>query len=125
MSMYLMGNIVPIPSLGVKQEFLLDFLGPPVYTEDMKMSEVIDPFDLKIVERGVKAYDTEANREAYRNGQFDRADKVTDLNRRYRWDLYWTARRQFGTVRDIMNEASTYLLDSHIDTFLKSIIHAL
>lgn len=63
--------------------------------------------------------DTEDRRAAYREGRFPRADRVKDLDKRYRWDLFWDTRGALGVVgeRD--------LLDSHIDTALRRIVPAL
>lgn len=35
--------------------------------------------------------DTEEARQAYRDGRFPRAELVHDLNKRYRWDLFYFA----------------------------------
>lgn len=71
----------------------------------------------------VSAWDTEDNRKAYRNLMFPRADRVKDLNVRYRWDLYWVARR---TNRDAFHgiDDSEYTSD-HIDTALRKIVPVL
>lgn len=41
---------------------------------------------------------TPERREAYRSGEFARAEKVQDLNRRYRWDLLWIAQASRGAT---------------------------
>ena len=54
----------------------------------------------------------------YSNGNFPRADKTKDLNKRYRWDLFYHATRFERGYRDEL----TYLQDSHIDTALRNIV---
>jgi hypothetical protein len=66
----------------------------------------------------IAPYDTEAAREDYRNGRFARADKVQDLNKRYRWDLVGASGWQ--TTADLYDAGYT-----HIDTALRSIVPAL
>lgn len=36
-------------------------------------------------------FDDAERRTNYRNGDFPRSASVVDLNRRYRWDLFWLA----------------------------------
>ena len=59
--------------------------------------------------------DTTERRVDYANGNFPRADKVKDLDRRYRWDLL----RHSGASRLI---PAGVFADSHIDTALRSIV---
>ena len=54
----------------------------------------------------------------YSNGNFVRANLVKDLNKRYRWDLFWAATRFERSFR----EELSYLQDSHIDTALRNIV---
>ncbi|WP_457066882.1 hypothetical protein [Mycobacteroides abscessus] len=70
----------------------------------------------------IEPLDTAERREAYRAGQFPIADKVNDLNVRYRWDLFWTARGYGLLPRDI--HGCIYNSD-HIDTALRRIVPAL
>ena len=53
----------------------------------------------------------------YEWGNFPRSDKVKDLNKRYRWDVYHTAFRIYGKP-SIFTEYS----NDHIDTVLRKII---
>lgn len=62
----------------------------------------------------VRALDTDERRRNYREGNFPNADKVKDINMRYRWDLLWAA----GAWRLIPDDA----LDSHVDTVLRRAI---
>ena len=52
----------------------------------------------------------------YRNGQYPNADRTKDLNRRFRWDLFWAAKHRFNI--DVWD----YLNDSHLDTALRRIV---
>ena len=54
----------------------------------------------------------------YSNGNFARANAVSDLNKRYRWDLFYHATRFERGYRDEL----TYLQNSHIDTALRNIV---
>ena len=76
------------------------------------------------IESEVERLDTERVRQLYRDGQFPRADKVKDLDKRYRWDLLWAInnpmrRDFFDAVREL--DAN----DSHIDSLLKAMIKPL
>lgn len=62
--------------------------------------------------------DTETMREAYRKGKFPRADKVKDLDKRYRWDLFYIASLP-------VQELYAYLNDDHIDTALRKLVKPL
>ncbi len=48
---------------------------------------------------------------AYETGQFPRSDKVKDLNKRFRWDLFYAC--EFKSL--------SYLDNLHIDTALRKI----
>ena len=65
--------------------------------------------------------DTPETRQAYREGRFPRADRVRDLDMRYRWDLYYAAR-----VSDVLDRwgggDDEGLTDAHIDTALRRIV---
>ena len=67
--------------------------------------------------------DTDETRRAYREGRFPRADKVRDLDMRYRWDLFYAARGS-----DIVEPDAGRIIDSrgittdHIDTALRRIV---
>ena len=53
---------------------------------------------------------------AYRAGNYPRADRCKDVNRRFRWDCLYAAR-----MGDFVSGLYQYLDDTHIDTALKSI----
>ena len=63
--------------------------------------------------------DTSQARERYRAGDFPRADAVQDLDKRYRWDLYYAA----GGYRLLPDDES--VTDAHIDTALRRIVPSL
>lgn len=42
----------------------------------------------------MKRVDTPEMRERYRNGEFSRHELVKDLDRRYRWDMFWCANNE-------------------------------
>jgi len=52
----------------------------------------------------------------YEQGQFPRADKVKDLQKRFVWDVLFASKQY-----DFINELYTYMNDSHIETALKKI----
>ena len=56
----------------------------------------------------------------YETGKFPRADKVKDLNVRFRWDLFhfiWSKMERSGKKLNLYD----YLNDTHIDTALRRI----
>ena len=61
--------------------------------------------------------DSPEARQAYREGRFPRADKVIDLDRRYRWDLCYAAK-----AYRVVPEGTT---DAHIETALRRIVPSL
>lgn len=70
------------------------------------------------IRAAIAPLDTEERRTAYRAGDFPRAARVQDLNKRYRWDLFWAA----GVSPQYHLEGLT---DVHIDTALRSIVRVL
>jgi hypothetical protein len=67
----------------------------------------------------IEPLDTEEARAAYRAGNFPRADRVKDLNKRYRWDLAHAAKLNLIALYDVGCN------DTHIDTALRNIVPAL
>lgn len=67
----------------------------------------------------IKPFDTPERRERYKTGDFINSKAVIDLNKRYRWDLFYIACswRIFGD-----DETFEGMTDAHIYTALKSII---
>lgn len=84
----------------------------------MKMSTIYYN-DLQAI---ITRYDSPVRRDQYRNREFPRAGLVVDLDKRYRWDLFWIARRELQAVGV---ELPSALDDSHIDTALRSIVRPL
>ncbi len=72
--------------------------------------------------------DTEERRALYRSRQFPNADKVKDLEMRYRWDLFamagYNLPAPYTTVTSYL-KLYDYLDDKHIDTALRAIVPAL
>jgi hypothetical protein len=52
----------------------------------------------------------------YEHGQFPRADRVKDLQKRFVWDMLFSAKRY-----NFINELYEYMNDSHIETALRKI----
>ena len=67
----------------------------------------------------VEPLDTPERREDYRNGRFPRADRVKDLDKRYRWDLFWSATTETPGFVESLYEFGD---DRHIDTALRAIV---
>lgn len=61
-------------------------------------------------------------RDAYRAGNFPRAEVCKDLNMRFRWDLFWAVPTE---VRSKFFELAGDVKDTHIDTVLRSIVEPL
>lgn len=66
----------------------------------------------------VAPLDTPEHRERYLAGDFPRADAVKDLDKRYRWDLFWAG----GNNEWIMQAYHDGLDDTHVDSALRSIV---
>ena len=47
---------------------------------------------LEALRAAIAPADNTVARDAYRSGDFPRADAVHDLDKRYRWDLFWHVR---------------------------------
>lgn len=72
---------------------------------------------LAAIRAAIEPLDTLERRNAYRSGQYPRADLTKDVNKRYRWDLFYAA----GSWR--LHDGN--YLDSHIDTALRFIVPTL
>lgn len=70
---------------------------------------------------GIAPLDTGEARDVYRTGDFPRADRVNDLNMRYRWDLLWAAAAADRSIYDVLSEYK----DTHIDTALRAVVPSL
>lgn len=78
-----------------------------------KISHIIAPH--------IAQLDIEKNRQAYRDYKFNNADKVKDLNRRYRFDVLYAipkaARQEFFDLAYGMGAN-----DNHVESLLKALI---
>lgn len=77
--------------------------------------------DRDLLANVIEPLDTPDRREAYRAGQYPRSAFTVNVNKRYRWDLYWVAVRNGHTLPDSTNGYN----DAHIDTALRSIVRPL
>lgn len=60
--------------------------------------------------------DTPERRARYLAGDFPRADRVQDLDKRYRWDLFW----EKVNIGHLLPGPT--LKDAHIDTALRKVV---
>ncbi len=65
--------------------------------------------------------DTAEMRDAYRTGQFPRADRCKDVDKRYRWDLL----NATVPARWVCERYDEGLTDANVDTALRSIVKPL
>ena len=73
-----------------------------------------------IIEPYIMALNTEQNRQAYKDGNFHNADKVTDINTRFRFDVLYAIP---SSVRnDFYSKAYKLGNDTHVNSLLKSLI---
>lgn len=70
------------------------------------------------LETSIKSLDTGERRLTYKKRLFQNADKVQDLDKRYRWDLLYIASLP-------MQELYSYLNDEHLDTALRKLVKPL
>jgi len=56
----------------------------------------------------IAPHDTEENRARYRSGDYPRSEGTKDVDKRYRWDLFWASKHK-----------PSDLADAHIDTALR------
>jgi hypothetical protein len=74
--------------------------------------------DFETLKSAIEPENTEARRQAYRDRKIPRAESVRDINKRYRWDLYYHAASLVGGLPD---STSGYNMD-HLDTALRKIV---
>lgn len=75
------------------------------------------------IQKAIEPLDTENARQAYREGNFQRAELCKDVDMRYRWDLFWAARTSYPNLINPVLDAG--YKDSDIDTALRSIVKEL
>lgn len=78
------------------------------------LREAVAALDASLLDGGLAAV-----RRDYRNGNFPRADRVKDLAKRYRWDIFHAADRRTDRVLSRTLYADG-LNDTHIDTMLRA-----
>jgi hypothetical protein len=79
----------------------------------------VTPEHLAEIRDAVTPLDTEEWRERYRQRAILRADQVKDIDKRYRWDLYYAAARDSeGGLPDSTNGYNM----NHIDTALRAVV---
>ncbi len=81
----------------------------------------ITQYDYLVIKRAVSLFDTVELREKYQRGDFPRADRVKDLNKRYRWDLAWLS----GILASngyVTEKVYQYANSDHLDTALRKIV---
>lgn len=81
----------------------------------------VTPEHLATIREAVEPLDTPERRVRYRNGGFPRAYAVLDLDKRYRWDLFYAAPRT-EALRAVIDGG---YFDSHLDTALRLIVRPL
>ena len=81
----------------------------------MKMDKNDFNYLLQMIERILRKVPTIG--EDYSNGRFVRSEKVKDLNKRFRWDLF-----RASTTVSFRSALYDYLNDTHIDTALRRIV---
>lgn len=83
----------------------------------------ITPEHLTLIREAVTPLDTPERREGYRNREFPRAAAVKNLDKRYRWDLFYAATRvDLNALRPVLDAG---YFDTHFDTALKAVVPAL
>ncbi len=82
----------------------------------------IQPEDLAVLRAHVGKFDRPEVREVYRNGGFPRSNAVKDLDKRYRWDIFWRISREH---REFTDTLWSYMNDDHMDTALRRCVRPL
>ncbi len=78
----------------------------------------IKPEHLAHMQAAIQPLDTVGRRQLYLESRFPNADKVRDINKRYRWDLLQSA----CLTSWLCDTVYPYAHDDHIDTALRSIV---
>lgn len=74
----------------------------------------VTPKEVAALAAAIKPLNTLDRRVRYKMGDFPRSAAVKDLDKRYRWDLFWEVRGM-----DIITSTD---MDSHIDTALRKVV---
>jgi hypothetical protein len=80
----------------------------------------VSPAEVEALRVRLAPLDTAERRARYLAGDFPRAATVKDLNKRYRWDLYWQ-----GDGSQALARQGGDLLDAHVDTALRAVVPSL
>lgn len=88
----------------------------------------VTPEDFKTIETYIRKFVNEQYHNidlavsSYALGLFPRADKVKDLNKRFRWDLFWGANSLYHKENQSSLLDGKDYSDAHIDTALRRIV---
>lgn len=86
----------------------------------------IKPEHLNVIETAVAPFDTAERRQRYIDGDIPHAEYVKDLDKRYRWDLFWLGWGEFNELREFQAQSYAHgINDNHVDTALRSIVKPL
>jgi hypothetical protein len=87
----------------------------------------IKPDDLAKLRTAITPLDTPERRARYLAGDFHNAERVRDLNKRYRWDLLYASSIKIGDGVGIKGDIDLYYYadDMAVDTALRSIVKPL
>jgi len=71
----------------------------------------------------VAPLDTPERRERYRRGDFPRSDAVKDLDKRYRWDLWYAAGvNSVAYYAYLCEQELAFTSDSQLDSALRAVV---
>ena len=76
--------------------------------------------DIAVLKSAIEPLDTPERRAQYLAGDFVRSELVKDLDKRYRWDLFWAA-WETGVFEVLVLDWS----DNHVDTALRHVVPVL
>lgn len=82
----------------------------------------IKPEHVETIKGFVSPLDTSERRQRYINGDFPNSASTKDLDKRYRWDLFYANPASAPFACDVLYK---YSHDEHIDTALRSIVKPL
>jgi hypothetical protein len=78
----------------------------------------VSPEHFEAMKAAIEPLDLPEYRDRYKRRDIARNDYVQDINKRYRWDLYWFAARKGYSMPDSTNGYNM----AHIDTALRKIV---
>ena len=84
--------------------------------------------DINTLALHISRFDTQEMRDDYKSGSFKRSERTKDLDKRYRWDLFYCARQNFRhkplCLPNFESAVKEYNSD-HLDTALKKLVKPL